>query len=327
MTVATWTWRGRTVSWRGLGGASGSGMASSGGGGGGGGGVASVLVHGFGACKEHWRHNQPVLAGRAPCFALDLVGFGGSDKPRSRLKGEPEVPGDFRYCFDAWADQVAGFCREVVRGPVALVGNSIGGVVVLRAAQMLQGDAVAPSRTVVLVDAAQRALDDKRLLEMPLAARLGRPLLRDLVRRRWLTGSLFRWFATPRLIRSILLRAYPTGRNVDEELVELLHRPTRDSGAPEAFRGFVNLFDDHLAPELLEELRVPVHLIWGAQDPWEPVAMAESWQRFGCVRSFRALPGLGHCPHDEAPEQVNPLLLQILAAEEAAAGPHGQQAT
>ncbi|QEY32505.1 alpha/beta fold hydrolase [Synechococcus sp. RSCCF101] len=278
--------------------------------------MAVVLVHGFGACKEHWRHNQPVLGSLHRCYAIDLVGFGASSKPRSRLAGEPEVPGDFRYGLEVWAEQVSAFCREVVSGPVTLVGNSIGGVVVLRAAQMLAGDPQAPCRRVVLVDAAQRAMDDKRLQEMPLPVRAIRPLLRGLVSQRWLTERLFRWFARPALIRRVLLMAYPSGANVDDALVELIHRATRDAGAPESFRGFINLFDDHLAPQLLADLQVPVHMIWGEADPWEPVAVSRDWQRFACVRSFEALPGLGHCPHDEAPEQVNPLLLRALTASD-----------
>jgi len=44
-------------------------------------GPAIVLVHGFGASWGHWRKNIPVLGEKCRCFALDLIGFGGSDKP------------------------------------------------------------------------------------------------------------------------------------------------------------------------------------------------------------------------------------------------------
>jgi pimeloyl-ACP methyl ester carboxylesterase len=101
---------------------------------------------------------------------------------------------------------------------------------------------------------------------------------------------------------------------VDDELVELLVKPSRDPGASESFRGFVNLFDDWLAPQLLEQLQAPVRMLWGEADPWEPVAEAQRWQRrFPCIQELRVLPGLGHCPHDEAPDQVNPILQEWLA--------------
>jgi len=314
-----WHWRDQAVSWSVM--APPEGVTPTGG-------PATdvVLVHGFGACKEHWRYNQPVLAQRSSCFAIDLVGFGASAKPRSCLEDETVAKGDFRYGLEAWADQVSAFCREVVGKPVTLVGNSIGGVVVLRAAQMLRNDEIAPCRRVILLDAAQRAMDDKRLHEMPLPVQVARPLLRALVSQRWLTERLFHWFARPTLIRRVLLMAYPSGANVDDELVELLHRATRDQGAPESFRGFVNLFNDYLAPDLLAGLDVPVHMIWGESDPWEPVTVSRDWQRFPCVRSFQTLGGLGHCPHDEAPERVNPLLLQLISpAPEQAEGPNPQE--
>ena len=61
--------------------------------------------------------------------------------------------------------------------------------------------------------------------------------------------------------------------------------------------------------QLLERLAVPVRMLWGEADPWEPLEEARRWeQTFPCVQELEVLPGLGHCPHDEAPEQVNPIL-------------------
>ncbi|MEB3264918.1 MAG: alpha/beta fold hydrolase [Synechococcus sp.] len=275
---------------------------------------AVVLVHGFGACKEHWRHNVAALAAAHDVYALDLIGFGESDKPPSRLAGEPATTGDCPYGVELWALQVVAFLEEVVRAPVTLVGNSIGGVVVLRSAALLE-EAGRPATQVLLVDCAQRALDDKRLAEQPPLRRYGRPLLKSLVRQRWLTRWLFDRLRSAGVIRRVLGVAYPSGANLDDQLVELLLAPTRDPGAAEAFRGFINLFHDHLAPDLLEQLHTPVRIVWGEADPWEPVAEARRWQGFACVRSLQVLPGLGHCPHDEAPEQVNPWLLEALAQE------------
>ena len=277
-------------------------------------GTAVVFVHGFGACKEHWRHNLPPLAGQRPCYALDLIGFGASSKPPSVLRGEPTAPGAVHYCVDFWAEQVERFVQEVVQQPVQLIGNSIGGVVALAAAQRLER-AGQPARQVILVDCAQRSIDEKRLAEQPPLRRLGRPLLKTLVRQRWVTGPLFRALAKAGVIRRVLEIAYPSGQGVDDELVEILLAPTRDSGAPESFRGFINLFDDRLAPELLAQLQTPVRMIWGAQDPWEPLPEAQRWARAypSVVQELVVLDDLGHCPHDEAPERVNPVLQRWLA--------------
>ena len=56
-----------------------------------------------------------------------------------------------------------------------------------------------------------------------------------------------------------------------------------------------------------------MRLIWGAADPWEPVAEAQRWRRFEAVKDLTVVEGLGHCPHDEGPERINPLLDTFLA--------------
>ena len=35
-----------------------------------------LLIHGFGASKEHWRFNQNFLGNYGKCFSIDLLGFG-----------------------------------------------------------------------------------------------------------------------------------------------------------------------------------------------------------------------------------------------------------
>jgi pimeloyl-ACP methyl ester carboxylesterase len=176
-----------------------------------------------------------------------------------------------------------------------------------------------PPFQVILIDCAQRTLDDKRAAQLPGWERANRPMVKRLVRQRWVIAPLFRLLARPAFIRSVLARAYPSGAHIDDELVTLLHRPSTDPGATESFRGFVNLFNDHLAPELLGELSaaqppLPVRMIWGEADPWEDPAEARSWaENYGCVQELRVLPGMGHCPHDEAPEIVNAILLEWIS--------------
>ena len=279
-------------------------------------GRAVLCVHGFGASKGHWRHNLRPLSHGATVYAIDLLGFGNSSKPISCLKDEPITPGGVRYGFDLWAEQLRDFCLEVIGVDrdvqLQVVGNSIGVVVALNAARLLQEIHQEPQQ-VILIDCAQRELDLKRLDTQPWPARLGRPLLMAVVRQRWLINSLFQVLARPGFVRGVLRQAYPSGRHVDQELVDLLLRPSQQPGATESFRGFVNLFDDWLAPELLEQLHGPVRLLWGAQDPWEPVQEARRWQQaYPCIEELTVLENLGHCPHDEAPDQVNPILLNWL---------------
>jgi len=277
-----------------------------------------LLVHGFGANRKHWRHTLPALAEVSHVWAIDLLGFGASSKPPSWLSDEARRPGAVAYGFDLWAEQLVAFIAEVIRpsapqAPLHLVGNSIGAVVCLNAARLLARGGQPPAG-VVLIDCAQRTLDDKRVAQLPAWERACRPLLKQLVRRRWLLAGLFRSLARPAVIRQVLRQAYPSGANVDAALIDLLYEPSTEAGALESFRGFVNLFNDHLAPDLLRDLtllasQLPVRLLWGEADPWESPDEARQWAAdHACIRDLVVLPGLGHCPHDESPELANPIL-------------------
>ena len=293
--MKSWSWEGHQIGWSVLGSTEQP--------------LAVLLIHGFGANTEHWRFNQPVLAEQTTCYAIDLLGFGRSDQPRARLKDEPVEPNAVHYGFDLWGQQVVDFCRDVIQKPVLLVGNSIGGVVALRAAQLLSETC----RGVVLIDCAQRLMDDKHLATQPTWMAWLRPLLKNMVRQRWLSTALFRNAARPSVIRSVLKQAYPTGTNIDDALVNLLFQPSQRDGATEAFRGFINLFDDYLAPQLMRDLLIPVDLIWGELDPWEPLPEAKRWEKtLGCVRSLTVIEGAGHCPHDEKPHITNQALKRVL---------------
>ncbi len=146
-----------------------------------------------------------------------------------------------------------------------------------------------------------------------LLMRFLRPVIKTFVRQRLLSSNIFNIAAKPKFITKILKVAYPSGNNVDEELIDTLFKPTQSTGAPEAFRGFINLFDDYLAPNLLKEMNTSVHLIWGEKDPWEPVKEAQKWfKTFECIKSLDVISDAGHCPHDEMPEKVNPILIKII---------------
>ncbi len=271
--------------------------------------VAVILIHGFGANKNHWRFNQKIISSIAPCYAIDLVGFGESSQPNSQLLYEKKTTENFNYCFDNWSQQVFDFCNEIVKRPVILIGNSIGGVIALKTSEKLSNKCL----KVILIDCAQRTMDDKRLEEQSLLMRFLRPVIKTLVRQRILSSNLFSNAANPNFIAKILKVAYPSGYNVDQELINILFLPTQGKGAKEAFRGFINLFDDYLAPDLLRKLNKPVYLIWGEKDPWEPVKEARKWfETFECIKSLDIISNAGHCPHDEMPEKVNPIILKII---------------
>ena len=120
--------------------------------------IKILLVHGFGASKNHWRYNQDFLGEFSNCYAIDLLGFGKSSQPSALLDYETDKENSIKYSFDLWGNQISTFCTEVIKSPVYLVGNSIGGVIALKAAEILKDNC----KGIILIDCAQRTMDDKR---------------------------------------------------------------------------------------------------------------------------------------------------------------------
>ncbi|KAF7073844.1 hypothetical protein CFC21_078771 [Triticum aestivum] len=81
-------------------------------------GPAVLLVHGFGASLQHFRDNISNIADEGHrVWAITLLGFGKSEKP------------NVDYSELLWSELLRDFIVDVVREPVHLVGNSIGGYI------------------------------------------------------------------------------------------------------------------------------------------------------------------------------------------------------
>lgn len=92
----------------------------------GGAGEPVVLVHGSGpgvSAYANWRLTMPALARQFHVLAPDLVGFGFTERPEHA-----------DYGLDTWVDQLIGFLDAMSLPSASMVGNSLGGAIVLRAA-------------------------------------------------------------------------------------------------------------------------------------------------------------------------------------------------
>lgn len=258
-------------------------------------GPAIVLIHGFGASWGHWRKNIPALAEVGRVYAIDLIGFGGSAKP---------APGEIDYTFEIWAQQIADFCQEVVGTPVLLIGNSIGCIAAMQTAvdrpDLVQG--------VALLNCSLRLLHDRRRAELPWHRRFGAPLLQRVLSVRWFGRNFFKLIAKSNTVRKILLKAYANPASVTDELVDMILAPASAAGAADVFLAFTRYSQGPLPEDLLEQLSCPAWLLWGTKDPWEPIDLGRELTKFPAVQRFIPLEGAGHCPQDDTPELVNPIL-------------------
>ena len=122
----------------------------------------------------------------------------------------------------------------------------------------------------------------------------------------------FAQIAKPTVIRRLLLQAYHNPEAVIDELVHYILAPALTPGAADVFLAFIAYSQGPLPEELLPQLHCPVLMLWGTADPWEPIANGKLLATFPTVDAFVPLDNVGHCPQDEAPDLVNPLLQEWL---------------
>ena len=119
-------------------------------------------------------------------------------------------------------------------------------------------------------------------------------------------------------MRTVLRQCYGDPAAVTDELVDAILSPGLTDGAAAVFLDFISYSSGPLPEQQLRDVAVPVSVVWGEADPWEKVEWGREFAKYASVEEFVSLPGVGHCPQDEAPHLTNPLALAFIDRHTAA---------
>uniref|UniRef100_A0ACD5THE0 Uncharacterized protein n=1 Tax=Avena sativa TaxID=4498 RepID=A0ACD5THE0_AVESA len=127
-------------------------------------------------------------------------------------------------------------------------------------------------------------------------------------------------------LKDILLSVYGNKDAVDDELVEIIRGPADTEGALDAFVSTVTGPPGPSPIALMPEIKIPVLVLWGDQDPFTPIDGPVGKYFSGLPSELsnvklHMLEGVGHCPHDDRPDLVHEKLLPWLANLPSAAEP------
>lgn len=257
-----------------------------------------VLIHGFGASIGHWRKNIPVLAAAGyQVFALDLLGFGGSDKAI------------IDYSMDVWAELLRDFCHTHIQTRAIFIGNSIGALLSLIV--LTEYPEIAAGG--VLINSAGGL--SHRPHELNPVLRFVMATFNKLVANPVTGKFVFNRIRQKSQIRRTLYQVYSDRTAVTDELVDLLYNPSCDPGARQVFASILTAPPGPSPEELLPKLEFPLLVIWGAEDPWTPITGANIYtaaRENGQDIKVVPIPGAGHCPHDEVPDIINSEIIDWL---------------
>lgn len=289
-----------------------------------------LLVHGFGANVNHFRHQfTDLIAAGYTVYAIDLLGFGASDKPLTASS--------IGFSMELFVRQVTDFLEAMShRHPNqswSIAGNSIGGLCCLGVAaqweeqQRLKQSQPQPVDTeitnfdiasVILFNSAG-GMTAFRYEYVPFWARPIMAFVQFVLLGPVLGGFFFENFRSPENIEQILKQSgvYTNTSHVDDELLELLLTPADDTGAQQVFLAVFGGPPGPSPESYLQQIKTtPILAMWGETDPWTPLNAGlhpgTGFAQFCDTLRLEVLPQTGHCPHDEAPHLVNPRLIAFL---------------
>jgi len=222
-----------------------------------------VLVHGVGGDADQWAFCLEALAASHRVIAVDLLGFGRSDKP------------SIDYRIAGYVELLDRFLTKLDIGRASLLGHSLGGWITASFALAF------PERveTLILTDAAGI---DEAAAAIPVDLNVS-----TLANMRAVFHAMF---YDPALVKDDLV-----------ELAYALHLERGDGATIRSVLETLASPAEKL-DAALTRLRVPTLILWGENDTITPLAMAHVFHRSIAGSRLRIIPRCGHLPPLERAE-------------------------
>ncbi|MDE3735900.1 MULTISPECIES: alpha/beta fold hydrolase [Pseudomonas] len=231
-----------------------------------------VMIHGFGANKDNWLRFARHFTERYHVIALDLPGFGDSDRPAGS------------YDIGTQAERLESFIKTLELGKVHLVGNSMGGHIagIFAARYPLQVHSLA------LFDNGGITAPNKSELFRLIESGQPNPLV---VR----SPEDFQ-----RMLDFVFVEAPPLPTSVKAYLAE--QSMANEAHYDEVFRQLRERYIP-LEPEL-PRIKAPTLLLWGDRDRVLDVSSIEVMKPLLKKPSVVIMENCGHAPMIERPEET-----------------------
>ena len=251
-----------------------------------------LLVHGLGESTFTWRHVAPRLSPNHRVIAMDLKGFGQSEKPL-----------DLEYTTQHQAKLVAAFIRQQGLYDITIIGHSLGGTVALLTAIELGRERHRIER-LILIDAPvlhQYLPEPATAISVPAAPYA-------------LFGP-----APPELFARIMLTfARRPGNPPSEADIRGYAKPFYELGSRHAFIITAQSIVEGDAwgwRKAFRRVRQPTHLIWCRHDEIVPLITGKKLKRMLPNASLTVLSGCNHLPQDEVPRKLTAVIRGFVGGE------------
>jgi pimeloyl-ACP methyl ester carboxylesterase len=257
-----------------------------------------LFLHGFGSALNQWQENLVPLSQGRTVYALDLVGFGGSEKAAAPYK------------VSFWVEQIYEFWQTFIGQPIVLVGHSLGALVALAAAAT--HPQMAQNLVLITLPAARQEL----LPTLPAWIQSIAGEAESFFASPLLIQPLFALIRQPRVIRAVLKALYVNPERVTDALVESFAAPGRDRGAAQTLSRLTKARTQNdftpLTKTLLSQVQIPILVLWGSEDRVIPLSWGRQLPGLNSGLTLVEIPQGGHCAYDECADRVNQEILAWL---------------
>jgi pimeloyl-ACP methyl ester carboxylesterase len=257
-----------------------------------------VLIHGITSRASSWEQVIPGLAERHTVIAPDLMGHGGSAKPR----------GD--YSLGSHASGVRDLLIALGHSRVTVVGHSLGGGIAMQLAYQF------PERVERLVLVSSGGLGREVGMLLRAATLPGAELVLPLVTGRGVNNA---GAFVGRALGKVGLRPSPYIQGMAEGFASL--------GEPDARRAFLHTVRSIADPSgqrvdardrLYLAEAMPVLVVWGGKDRMIPVAHGQAAAKAMPHSRLEVFDRAGHFPFNDEPARFVQLLHDFVATTEPA---------
>lgn len=203
-----------------------------------------ILVHGFAGSTYTWRYLIPLLTDHYTVYAVDVLGFGLSDKPP-----------DGNYDMKSHGQRLIDFMDALNLPSANLIGHSMGGVIIAYASLA----APAKAETLVMVEPGFYMASTPAFLKY-----LFFPLDRIMARQ----------FYTRRMREMFFMGSFYNTSLVTDEVIDAYMLPTRTPNALEAMTRMMSSVGVKNYEDVTEKITRPTLLVWGERGPDDPLTFA-----------------------------------------------------
>ncbi|MBI3942151.1 MAG: alpha/beta fold hydrolase [Chloroflexi bacterium] len=256
-------------------------------------GPALLLIHSInaGASLYEMRYAFTGLAQDYRVFAIDLLGFGLSDRPARS------------YTPELYIDLLSDFIREVIQAPVAVIATSLASTYIISLAAR-EIDRI--TRLILIAPTGIEALTKSPGIPgIALQALLFTPVLGT-----FLYNVLV---SRPGLIFFLQTQAYFDASLITDPLLDNYYATTHMPGARYAPAGFISGGLNHDIENVYRELTQPTLIVWGQQAITTPVSQARVFIDANENATLRVFDRARLLPHEEHPEAFIALVKEFLA--------------